>query len=258
MRYFLELQYKGTNYSGWQRQNNANSIQAQLEQALSVLLKQHVRITGSGRTDAGVHARQQFAHFDTVLPIDDSSRFLAKLNGILPSDILAKDLLAVHDCAHARFDAIRRTYEYWVYCRPNPFLQDKATFFTHTADFCKMNQLASSLLYHTDFRCLSTGKTDVKHFRCQIYYAQWHSTQCPVSGSELWNFRISANRFLRGMVRTLVGTLWSIGTGQLSEDNWWQAFHTGRRQLMGKTAPATGLYLTEVRYPYLTNKWLYD
>lgn len=255
-RYFIEIQYKGTQYSGWQRQPNAISVQQKIEEALSILLRAPTTITGSGRTDAGVHARQQFAHFDAAIPFDKRT-FLGKMNGLLPKDIVIRDLIEVDAKAHARFDASLRTYEYWVYTTPMPFLHELATYYAYPADVEQMNQLAQSLLYHTNFRCFATGKTEVKHYDCHISKAIWEWKPLPLAGTQALCFTISANRFLRGMVRTIVGSLWDIGAGKRPAEAWYEALQTGDRRLLGTSALPNGLYLTEVRYPYLPEKQIY-
>ncbi|NIK74434.1 tRNA pseudouridine38-40 synthase [Thermonema lapsum] len=255
-RYFLEIQYKGTHYSGWQRQPNAIGIQQKIEEALSILLRESVTITGSGRTDAGVHARQQFAHFDAFIPFEKHI-FLGKVNGLLPNDIVIRDLIEVSEEAHARFDASLRTYEYWIYTKPMPFLHELATYYSYAADVEQMNQLAQGLLSHRDFRCFATGKTDLKHYECHISKAVWEWKTLPLTGTRALCFTISANRFLRGMVRTIVGSLWEIGAGKHPADSWYEALQSGDRRLLGKSALPNGLYLTEVRYPYLPEKQVY-
>lgn len=241
MRYFIELAYDGSAYHGWQRQPNGVSIQSTLEDALSTLLGQPVVVVGAGRTDAGVHARQIFAHVDIAQPLENN--FTYRLNQFLPKDIAIKEIRHVHSDAHARFDAVSRSYEYKLTTAKNPFLVSYAYAFGKDLDLVAMNQAASLLLAHTDFKCFSKSKTDVKTYDCDITHAGWTR-----KGSE-WVFSITANRFLRNMVRAIVGTLIEVGLSKMSLEDFKKVLLSRSRSEAGYSVPAHGLYLTQVAYP---------
>lgn len=249
MRYFIDLSYQGTQYVGWQQQPNGLSVQEVLENRLGVLLRQPVAVVGSGRTDAGVHASQQIVHFDSPEPLQNTV-FLRKLNALLPADIAAKALYAVAPEAHARYDATLRSYRYFISPVKNPYWVQKACFDSRSCDWEKMNQAARILLEYEDFEAFSKVHTEVKHFRCQMQAAFWEQGHCPWQQSPLQVFHISANRFLRGMVRAIVGTLLQVGTGRLSLEDFRQVIEQKDRSLAGAAAPPQGLYLSEVHYPY--------
>ncbi|MDO1448868.1 tRNA pseudouridine(38-40) synthase TruA [Rhodocytophaga aerolata] len=241
MRYFIELAYRGTRYHGWQIQANALSVQEAFNKGLSTLLKEEVTTIGSGRTDTGVHALQQYVHFDTekvLLP----HPHIYQLNALLPPDIVVKQLFSVSGKAHARFDAIARSYEYRISTCKNPFLTDMCYLYTKSLDVSQMNEAASILLRHTDFESFSLVKTDVSHFKCQIYKAWWE-----VSGEKVI-FYIQANRFLRGMVRAIVGTLMDVGLGKLSIQEFEEIIQSKDRRKAGRAVPPQGLFLTQVQY----------
>ncbi|RZT00008.1 tRNA pseudouridine(38-40) synthase TruA [Aquimarina brevivitae] len=242
MRYFLELQYKGTSYHGWQRQPNAISIQEVIEDKLSLILRVPITIVGAGRTDAGVHARYITAHFDTDKHLE-AKDFVYKLNAIFPADIAAIDLRNVKDDAHARFDAIQRAYEYHLTNYKDPFLEEYAYYIKRTLDFDRMNEAAKLLLKHTNFKCFSKTKTDVKTYNCNISEAYWESRK------DRYVFHISADRFLRNMVRAIVGTLIEIGEGKLNIEDMEAIINSQDRNKAGYSVPACGLYLTKVAYP---------
>lgn len=241
MRYLLEISYLGTKYAGWQSQPNANSVQAEIEKALSILLKQNIAILGSSRTDAGVHAKQQTASFDVdkTLNLEDLQY---RLNQILPGDIAINSITLVHDDFHPRFDAKCRAYEYHIARKKSPF--NTATDYTFTAalDVEAMNQAASILLKHTDFQCFSKSNTDVFTYNCSIEYAYW-----TVNGAQL-TFHIKANRFLRGMVRAIVGTLLEVGLGKINLEAFEQIILSKNRKKAGRAVPAHGLCLVAVQY----------
>ncbi|WP_291779954.1 tRNA pseudouridine(38-40) synthase TruA [Cecembia sp.] len=241
-RYFLELAYKGTSYHGWQLQKNAHSVQEELENALFILLGEKTSITGSGRTDAGVHASQQFAHFDSKILIGEEA-FLKKLNGILPKDIAAYSIKRVKFDAHTRFDAIWRSYVYRICLRKDPFELDAAWIMFNSPNIALMNQAASLLLSHEDFQCFSKVHTDVNNFNCKIKTAYWEQ-----NGSLLL-FHITANRFLRGMVRAIVGTLVEVGTGKIGIEDFQSILDSRNRKAAKASAPAKGLYLCRITYP---------
>lgn len=244
MRYFVEFSYKGTNYHGWQIQPNALSVQQMLNNALSVLLNQTTDTVGAGRTDSGVHARQMFAHFDSPA-IDDIPKLIYKLNSYLPKDIAIHNLISVHDSAHARFDATSRSYEYHIHTKKNPFAIDNSWLVSQPLDFDLMNAAAAMLLGHRDFQCFSKSNTDVHTFNCEITEAYFSA------GPSGLTFKISADRFLRNMVRAIVGTLVDVGTTKRSVTDFEQIIEGKNRQNAGKSAPAHGLFLTEVKYDYI-------
>ncbi|WP_158859071.1 tRNA pseudouridine(38-40) synthase TruA [Lunatibacter salilacus] len=241
-RYFLELAYKGTGYHGWQIQGNAVSVQEVAQNSISVLLRNSTPIMGSGRTDTGVHGRQQFIHFDAD-EIEEKDTFLKKLNGMLPQDIAAYEIREVQPDAHARFSARWRSYEYRISLQKNPFEQDLSWFCYYKLDMERMNEAANLLLHYTDFECFSRVKTEVNHFECKIKEAYWEQI-----GQHLI-FHITANRFLRGMVRTIVGTLVLVGREKLDLEGFRAIIHSKKRSKAGSSAPAQGLFLTKVVYP---------
>lgn len=242
MRYFLELAYKGTAYHGWQIQNNAVSVQEIVNKGLSTILRQEITTTGSGRTDTGVHARQQFVHFDFPEELD-KEQTVYKLNAVFPVDVVAYSLLKVNDEAHARFDAISRSYEYKIHKRKDPFLHNLSYLFTSPLDVEQMNNAARILLKYTDFESFSKVKTDANSFLCNITHAHWLQDENHLS------FVISANRFLRGMVRAIVGTMLEVGTGKISIQQFEDIINKKNRSEAGRAVPPGGLYLTKVEYP---------
>lgn len=241
-RYFLEIAYKGSNYHGWQIQVNAHTLQEEIEKKLSVLLGRPTTIMGSGRTDTGVHASQQFLHFDSEIELDQST-FLKKINGILPKDIAAYSLRRVKSDAHTRFDAIWRSYVYKISLRKNPFEENSVWFLFKHLDMAKMNEAAGLLLGHEDFQCFSKVHTDVNNFNCTIKTAFWEQKEHQLL------FHITANRFLRGMVRAIVGTLVEVGTGKLSLEGFQEILDSKDRKKAKASAPAQGLYLCSIIYP---------
>jgi tRNA pseudouridine38-40 synthase len=242
VRYFLDIAYNGKNYFGWQRQPNAISVQEVLEEALSLLLGTAISVTGAGRTDTGVHARQLMVHFDFE-EITDGEHLMYRLNSYLPKDIAVKELFRVRDDAHARFDATAREYEYWISLKKDPFLEGLA-YYTHAVpDLEKMNQAAEILFDYVDFQCFSRSKTDVKTYHCSIKKAHWSRK------NDVLIFTVSADRFLRNMVRAIVGTLLEIGYGKLNLLDFHAILKSKDRSNAGASAPAHGLYLTKVNYP---------
>ena len=241
-RYFLELKYDGTNYHGWQVQQNANSVQSEINKAISTLLQTEITITGAGRTDTGVHAKQLYAHFDTTVNFEmDKIHF--KLNKFLPDDISCVSIIKVRDDAHARFDATARTYEYWITSNKNPFLSNKAYHFPHTLNIDLMNKAGKEILKHTDFSCFSKSNTDTFTNDCNITFAHWEvQNDCLV-------FTITANRFLRNMVRAIVGTMLDIGQQRIKIGDLKRIINSKNRSNAGRSVPAHGLYLIEVKYP---------
>ncbi|EAY26305.1 tRNA pseudouridine(38-40) synthase TruA [Microscilla marina] len=248
MRYFLELAYSGTQYHGWQIQKNAHSVQAEIQNALSVLLRQPTDILGSGRTDAGVHAIQQYAHFDTEQTLDGEV-FAKKMNGILPEDISIKRVINVHEEAHTRFDATQRHYMYRINQEKTPFLRGVSYYNFHRFDIDLMNKAAQIMLKHEDFQCFSKVHTDVNHYLCNIQQAYWQKeTSYNVN---LLVFYIQANRFLRGMVRAITGTMLNVGSGKITLEEFEQIILNKDRKQAGWSVPAQGLFLAKVEYPYI-------
>jgi tRNA pseudouridine38-40 synthase len=244
-RYFIDLAYKGTNYHGWQSQpDTTKTVQGVLEQKLSMVLRTPTKVTGAGRTDAGVHARQQFAHFDCDGHIDPQ-RLAYNLNACLPADIAIQRIIPVHDGAHARFDAKRRTYEYHIHKRKDAFLEERSFQYLYRLDVAKMNAAAQLLLSHRDFECFSKVKTDVGTFICRIFEARWTETDDDLL------FTISADRFLRNMVRAIVGTLIDVGLGKITPDDVNRIIESKDRGQAGFSVPAHGLYLTKIEYDYI-------
>lgn len=242
-RFFIEFSYAGTAYHGWQRQPNAESIQAYMEEAFSTLLKQQIPITAAGRTDAGVHAKLMVAHFDAAISADACDQLVFRLNQYLPNDIAIHKIYAVKADAHARFDALSRTYEYHLTTTKSPFSEGRSYSLYQPLDFELMNKAAALLLEYKDFECFSKAHTDVKTFLCEITYAQWTLSK---SGAI---FTISANRFLRNMVRAIVGTLIEIGLKKKNINDLHQIIQSKNRSLAGYSVPAEGLYLTQIKYP---------
>ncbi len=243
MRYFIELSYNGKNFHGWQRQPNANSIQAVLENALSLLLSNAISGVGCGRTDAGVHASQFFLHFDMDKEIDtDKLKF--KINAFLPKDIAIIQIFLVENEAHARFDAIYRSYEYKISLIKDPFLTDTSWQINNQKlDIAKMNEAAKIMLDYENFKCFSRSKTDVKTYNCIINKAVWKKY------NNLLIFNITANRFLRNMVRAIVGTLLEVGKHNMSLDEFRKIIEGKDRTKAGASVKAKGLLLTEIGYP---------
>ncbi|MEZ4837966.1 tRNA pseudouridine(38-40) synthase TruA [Flavobacterium sp.] len=245
MRYFIKLAYNGTNYHGWQSQPNAVTIQETLEKALSLLFKNKIEIVAAGRTDAGVHAREMFAHFDYNDEIS-SSFWVPKLNSFLPKDIVIYSIFKVDAEAHARFDAIERTYEYHIHSAKDAFINELSWYHFYPLKLEKMNQAAKILLDYTDFECFSKVNTDVFTFNCTIKNAIWQQNENNLV------FTITADRFLRNMVRAIVGTMINIGQEKIDPEQLRTIIESKNRSQAGFSAPAHGLYLTQISYPYST------
>ena len=243
MRYFLEFSFAGTNYHGWQRQPNAISVQEVLEHALSTLLKETISLLASGRTDTGVHARQMFAHFDGKLSLETFQQLVYQLNQFLPQDIVVHSLREVKAEAHARFDALSRSYEYHIALGKTPFGNSMHYRINQDLDLEAMNEAAAILLEYEDFECFSKSRTDVKTFLCDISYAQWSKTK---NG---YIFTITASRFLRNMVRAIVGTLIEIGLKKKEIEDLRGIIKSKSRSKAGFSVPAQGLFLTRIEYP---------
>jgi tRNA pseudouridine38-40 synthase len=241
LRYFIELSYDGTPFVGWQRQPSGDSVQSCLEDALSILFRKPLSIVGAGRTDAGVHAHQLFAHVDLDEHVDQDLTF--RLNKLLPKEIAVRNIIAVAQDAHARFEAVSRSYRYHITTQKNPFLQKRSYQFAKPLDLDLMNQAAKILIDHEDFKCFSKSKTDVKTYVCDIQQVHWQQ-----NGSELVFF-IQANRFLRNMVRSIVGTLIEVGLRKISISDFEAILASRDRSQAGYSVPAHGLYLEKVNYP---------
>ena len=241
-RYFIEVSYKGTNYSGFQVQMNANSVQAEMEKALEIFYKQRFELTGSSRTDAGVHALQNFFHFDSDLVIKDDAY---NLNAILPGDIVVKRITPVEDKAHCRFDAISRGYHYSIYNQKNPFLADRAYYVPYTIDADLLQQAAKEIMRHTDFTSFSKRNTQVKTFRCAISNSEW------VQEGDCFVYKVTANRFLRGMVKGLVGTMLLVGKRKISLEAFKAIIESKDCTKADFSVHPEGLMLHKVTFPYL-------
>ena len=241
MRYFIELSYKGTNYHGWQIQPEVNTVQEEITKAFETILQEKIQIVGAGRTDAGVHASQMFAHVDTLKAL--THEHIHKLNTVLPNDIVINSIEEVLENKHARFDAISRSYEYRILIGRDPFLLE-TTWQIHQKKIQleKMNEAAEILFQYQDFESFSKVKTDVKTFNCTIMEAVWK-----LEGNQLI-FYIKANRFLRNMVRAIVGTLLDVGLEKKSVDDFRNIIESKKRSEAGLSVPAKGLFLTEVTY----------
>lgn len=244
MRYFIELAYKGKNYFGWQRQPKQISVQEVLEEKLSTLLREKISIVGAGRTDTGVHAKQMYAHFDYEGSIENE-KFVFKLNSFLPKDISIYRIFKVKDDAHARFDAVSRAYEYHIHVGKNPFLMDGSYQIYNDLDIDSMNEAGKLMYEYTDFKCFSKTKTDVRTYNCDVMKAEWEQR------GSLLIFHVKADRFLRNMVRAIVGSLIEVGLGKKTIEDFRKVLESRDRGQAGTSVPANGLYLTEVIYPYI-------
>lgn len=242
LRYFIELAYNGKAYHGWQSQPAAVTVQETLEKALFTLLQNTTPVVGAGRTDAGVHASQYFAHFDAE-EIKDIENLIFKLNSFLPDDIAVFKIFEVRPEAHARFDAISRSYKYNIVMQKDPFLLERALYIKNELDVKKMNSAAESLKSYKDFKCFSKSKTDVMTYNCKIEEAVWEVRD------NMLIFHITADRFLRNMVRAIVGTLMDIGSGKMPVENLHQIIRSRNRQKAGTSVPAKALFLTGIKYP---------
>ncbi|WP_406683177.1 tRNA pseudouridine(38-40) synthase TruA [Seonamhaeicola sp. MEBiC1930] len=242
MRYFIELSYNGGAYHGWQNQPTAISVQEIIEKALSTLLKEPIAIVGAGRTDTGVHASQMFAHFNTEVSFD-KKQLTYKLNSFLPKDVAIHKIFKVKDDAHARFDALSRTYLYRMTLKKNVFSFNQALYMKQGLDVDKMKEATEILFQYKDFQCFSKSNTDVKTYNCTIMKAEWF-----FKDNEL-HFVVKADRFLRNMVRAIVGTMINIGLGKITADDLHTIIKSKNRSEAGYSVPAHALYLTHVEYP---------
>jgi tRNA pseudouridine38-40 synthase len=245
MRYFLELSFLGTHYHGWQKQKNAHTVQQELQNALKVLLRQHVETTGCGRTDTGVHARQFFCHLDLPEKVENISSFIYHLNSLLPKDISVINLYPVADDAHSRYDATSRSYEYIITRRKDALLNGYSFRFEYPLDVRHMNNLSKHLLGKHDFAAFSKSRTQVKTTLCNIEEAIWKEE------NHVLIFTITADRFLRNMVRAIVGTLLEAGEKKTPESEFRKIISSKNRSAAGTSVPPDGLYLCRVRYPFI-------
>lgn len=243
-RYFIELGYQGTRFHGWQAQNNAGTVQQNLDHNLSMLLQQPIETTGCGRTDTGVHASQFFAHFDSE-SIFDPLALTFRLNAVCGFDISVYGIHKVADNAHARFDATRRSYCYYIARKKPLYHQELRWYYHQPLDVDAMNAAAATLSSYTDFGSFSKTGGQQYTNNCRITEASWMSSEHTLQ------FRITSNRFLRGMVRAITGTLLQVGTGDISTDQFRQIIEAGDRTKAGPSVPAKGLFLEEIHYPYL-------
>lgn len=245
MRYFIQLSYRGAAYHGWQIQPHDNSVQETLEKALAVLLRHKVSVVGAGRTDTSVNARMMVAHVDVEGPIAQVSRFIHSLNGLLPRDIAIERVWPVPADAHARFDAVSRTYKYFIHTAKSPFLHALSWYTRPGLDFEAMNEAAACLLRHIDFTSFSKLHTDVKTNNCRITHAVW--TPLPMDGCHV--FTITADRFLRNMVRAVVGTLVEVGRHKIDVARFNHIIEARDRGIAGTSMPGHALYLWDITYP---------
>jgi len=244
LRYFIELAYKGTHYHGWQYQPDARSVQETVNKALTILLKKEIDVVGAGRTDTGVHAKQMFAHFDWDEELE-STVLVHKLNSFLPKDIVIHSLIKVASDAHARFDATKRTYEYHIHTYNDAFETEGSWLYPTSLDLNRMNAACQLMFNYTDFECFSKTHTDVRTFNCILYEAHWKQ-----EGTKII-FTIAADRFLRNMVRAIVGTMINIGVGKINLGDFEKIIESKDRSQAGFSVPAHGLYLTRIEYQYL-------
>ena len=242
MRYFIHLSYNGKNYCGWQRQPHSLSVQEELEKAMSLLLREPIALVGAGRTDTGVHARNYFAHFDYTPPLPHN--LVNKLNSFLPKEIAIKDIFSVSDSAHARFDATSRTYQYFISLEKNPFLYEQSYYLFQSLDISLMNEACKILFEFNDFQCFSKSNTDVKTYICELNEAHWREE------GGLLIFRITADRFLRNMVRAIVGTMIEVGNKKISLTEFRSIIESKNRSKAGFSVPGNALFLEEITYPF--------
>lgn len=241
-RYFIEVSYKGTQYSGFQKQQNANSIQSEVERSLQIYFRKHFELTGSSRTDAGVHALQNFFHVDMDEVLDFEKDFQYNLNSILPGDIVIKNILPVKPTAHCRFDAISREYKYFIYQDKNPFLKETAFYYPYKIDLQKLNEAAGCIMKFIDFTSFSKKNTQVKNFICKIYKSEWAIEENKIV------YNVTANRFLRGMVKGLVGTMLRVGLNKISLQEFINIIENKECNTADFTPPSHGLFLHSVNY----------
>ncbi|CAN5377752.1 tRNA pseudouridine(38-40) synthase TruA [soil metagenome] len=242
MRYFFEICYNGANYHGWQSQSNAIGIQQKVEETLTQLFREKISIVGSGRTDTGVHCKQQFFHADIDKEFD-SDNLIIRLNSFLPKDIAIRSIKKVKPDASARYEAFERTYEYHITRTKDPLREGLSFYFYKPIDLPTLQQAATLLIGKHDFECFSKVKTDVNHFICDVKQAEWNQK------GDLLVFTITANRFLRGMVRAIIGTLLDTGTRKMTIEEFRSVLKSKDRKKAGMNAPPEGLFLMSVKYP---------
>lgn len=242
-RYFIEVAYLGTNYSGFQIQKNANSIQSEIEKALYIVLKKEINLTGSSRTDAGVHAYQNFFHFDIDDVIDKKRVY--NMNAVLPFDITIKSIKAVKPNVHARFAANTREYKYFISQQKNPFLEGKSWFYPYKVNIQKLQQAADILLQYSNFQSFSKKHTQVNNYLCNLQISEWYIDK----ENDALIYRVKANRFLRGMVKGIVSTMLLVGRNKVSEEDFKKIIESKNNLLADFTAPSQGLFLCSVQYP---------
>lgn len=248
-RYFIEISYCGKNFKGWQVQPNTTTVQGELERAFSTLLKEKINIVGAGRTDTGVHAKYYVAHFETDSPKDVTSKdFKYHINSILDADVVVHYIEHVKDDAHARFDAVSREYKYYVSPVKNPFARDFSYQYFRELDIEKMNEAAAMILEYEDFTSFAKLHTDVKTNNCNVEVSEWKYD------GDMLVYTVRANRFLRNMVRALVGTMLECGQGKITPEQFRGIIEIKDRGKAGSSAHAEGLFLTDVVYPYFTRK----
>lgn len=245
-RYFLELCYDGATFGGFQIQNNVDTIQGAVQAAMKTLYRADIELTGASRTDAGVHALQNFFHFDTDLPI--SQKHVYNLNAILPNSIVIKAIYQVPAEAHARFDATSRSYIYKMHTQKDPFLEGRSWYYPFPLDMDKLQEATQTLLNFTNYESFSKKNTSVNTFECTLSKAFWQ-----IDGSHLY-FHVESNRFLRGMIRGLVGTLLQVGRGQINLEQWLDIVASHNEQRVDFSTPAYGLYLSSIQYPDFLKK----
>lgn len=246
-RYFIYFSYDGTAYHGWQIQPNANSVQAELQKALSILLRNEIQVVGAGRTDTGVHARMMVAHFDAMETID-TQQLAYKLNRLLPHDISVDKVIPVSNDMHARFSATSRTYHYYIHRRKNPFLRAYSCELFFDIDIERMNEAASLLLEYSDFAAFCKSNSDVKTTICKVTEAKWVD-----DGNGEWHFVITANRFLRNMVRAIVGTLIDVGRCRLTIQDFKSVVEGKSRSNAGESMQGNALFLENIEYKFQDN-----
>ena len=247
-RYFLKLSYDGSDYFGWQTQVNEHTVQDELSKVLRLTLNDNeIKLTGCGRTDSGVHAAKFYAHFDLAKPIDDPKKIIYKLNNFLPFSIAVEKIIPVDKKAHARFDATSRSYKYYIHQEKNPFLKKYSLLFLRNLDFDKMNAAAKTLLKYSDFSAFAKLGSDNKTVICNLTEAHWEKID------DQWVFNISADRFLRNMVRAIVGTLIEVGLGRISLDEFHEIANSGSREKAGVSVPANALFLFDIKYDYISD-----
>ena len=243
MRYFIYFSFNGKHYHGWQKQKNSLTVQEKIEESLSVLLKDKILVTGAGRTDAGVHAKQMVAHFDFNEHFENSNKLVFKLNQFLSNDISVKSLKSVKNNAHARFDAISRTYEYHISRDKDVFSEEYSYHLNYSLNKKKINEAIKIIINNKDFKCFTKSKTDGTSYLCNVLDSKW------IDFDKKYIFEITANRFLRNMVRSIVGTLIDVGLGKKSINDFNEIINSQDRSMAGYSVPAKGLFLTKINYP---------